>query len=47
MTADQISTANAELRSQTPLEIIRWAIAHANGRAIWLLVYNTGATVDA
>ena len=22
-------------------------VPHANGRAIWLLVYNTGATVDA
>jgi phosphoadenosine phosphosulfate reductase len=34
MTSDHISKANAELRSQTPLEIIRWAIARANGRAI-------------
>src|SRR5271167_2681307 len=34
MTAEQISKANADLRSAPPLEIIRWAIAQANGRAI-------------
>ena len=34
MTANQIAQANTELRSQSPLEIIRWAIAQANGRAI-------------
>src|ERR1017187_8143254 len=34
MTAEQIATANAELRAKPPLEIIRWAIAQANGRAI-------------
>jgi phosphoadenosine phosphosulfate reductase len=34
MTADQISSANAELRNKTPLEIVKWAIAQANGRAI-------------
>jgi len=34
MTPDQISNANAELRTKSPLEIIRWAIAQANGRAI-------------
>lgn len=34
MTPDQISQANAELRNKSPLEIIRWAIAQANGRAI-------------
>jgi phosphoadenosine phosphosulfate reductase len=34
MTAEQISKANAELHSKSPLEIIRWAIAQANGRAI-------------
>jgi phosphoadenosine phosphosulfate reductase len=34
MTADQIAQANADLRDQTPLEIVRWAIAQANGRAI-------------
>jgi phosphoadenosine phosphosulfate reductase len=34
MTTDQISKANAELRAKSPLEIIRWAIAQANDRAI-------------
>src|SRR5476651_1928789 len=34
MTADQISKANAELRSKSPLEIVKWAVAQANGRAI-------------
>ena len=34
MTPDQIAKANAELRSQSPLEIVRWAIGQANGRAI-------------
>src|SRR5579872_5614455 len=34
MSPDQISKANVELRSKPPLEIIRWAIAQANGRAI-------------
>ena len=34
MTPDQISKANAELRSKSPPEIVRWAIAQANGRAI-------------
>jgi phosphoadenosine phosphosulfate reductase len=34
MTAEQIKNANAELRSQSPLEIIRWSLAQANGRAI-------------
>jgi phosphoadenosine phosphosulfate reductase len=34
MTPDQISKASAELRNQSPLEIVRWAIAQANGRAI-------------
>ena len=34
MNADQIAKANAELRSQSPLEIVRWAIGQANGRAI-------------
>lgn len=29
-----IAQANAELRGQPPLEIVRWAIARANGRAI-------------
>jgi phosphoadenosine phosphosulfate reductase len=34
MTAEQIQKANAELRSQSPLEIVRWAIAQAGGKAI-------------
>jgi phosphoadenosine phosphosulfate reductase len=34
MTPDQISKANAELRSKSPLEIVKWAVAQANGRAI-------------
>jgi phosphoadenosine phosphosulfate reductase len=34
MTADQTAQANVELRSQSPLEIVKWAIARANGRAI-------------
>jgi len=34
MTPDQISRANAELRTKVPLEIVRWAIAQAQGRAI-------------
>jgi phosphoadenosine phosphosulfate reductase len=34
MTAEQIAQANAELRTKTPLEIIRWALANAGGRAI-------------
>jgi phosphoadenosine phosphosulfate reductase len=34
MTPDQISKANAELRSKTPLEIVKWAVAQAKGRAI-------------
>jgi len=34
MTPEQISKANSELRSKSPLDIVRWAIARANGRAI-------------
>ena len=34
MTSDQISKANAELRSKAPLEIVKWAITQAKGRAI-------------
>jgi len=34
MTLDQISKANTELRSQSPLDIIHWAVALAHGRAI-------------
>jgi phosphoadenosine phosphosulfate reductase len=34
MTPDRIAKANAELRDKSPLEIVRWAIAQTNGRAI-------------
>ena len=34
MTPDQISKANAGLRNKSPLEIVKWALAQANGRAI-------------
>jgi phosphoadenosine phosphosulfate reductase len=34
MNSDQIAKANAELSPLSPLEIIRWAIAQADGRAI-------------
>jgi phosphoadenosine phosphosulfate reductase len=34
MTTDEILKANEELRSKSPLEIVRWAVAHAKGRAI-------------
>ncbi|HEU6448398.1 MAG TPA: phosphoadenosine phosphosulfate reductase family protein [Verrucomicrobiae bacterium] len=34
MTAAEISKANSELRNKSPLEIVKWAIARANGRAI-------------
>ena len=34
MTADQIARANGELRNQPSLEIVRWAIAQAKGRAV-------------
>src|ERR1700729_977110 len=34
MTAEQIKNANAELRNKSPLEIVKWAIAQAAGRAI-------------
>jgi len=34
MTTEQIAQANAELRTKSPLEIIRWAIDRAGGRAI-------------
>jgi phosphoadenosine phosphosulfate reductase len=34
MAPDQISRWNAELRSKSPLEITRWAIAQAGGRAV-------------
>jgi phosphoadenosine phosphosulfate reductase len=34
MTADQIARINAELRTKAPIEIIRWAVSQAKGRAI-------------
>jgi len=34
MTAEQIAKANANLRFQSPLEIVRWAVANAAGRAV-------------
>lgn len=34
MTSDQIATANSELRGKPALEIVKWAIAQAGGRAI-------------
>ncbi len=34
MTPEQIARANAELHDRPPLDIVRWAIAQSNGRAI-------------
>ncbi|MHB1309569.1 MAG: phosphoadenosine phosphosulfate reductase domain-containing protein [Limisphaerales bacterium] len=34
MTPEQIASANAALRSQSALEIVRWAIDRADGRAV-------------
>jgi phosphoadenosine phosphosulfate reductase len=34
MTPDQITQANAELRGKSALEIVRWAVGRAGGRAI-------------
>jgi len=34
MTPELLADWNAELRSKSPLEITRWAIAHAEGRAV-------------
>lgn len=34
MTSAEISQWNAELRSKSPVEIIRWAVARAGGRAV-------------
>jgi len=34
MTPDQLASWNTELRTKSPLEITRWAIAQAGGRAI-------------
>lgn len=34
MTPDQITATNAELRDKPALEIVKWAVAQSNGRAI-------------
>ena len=34
LTSEQIAAANATLRGQSPLDIVRWAIAQSGGRAI-------------
>ena len=34
MTPERIAKANVELRNKSPLEIVRWAVAQTNGRAI-------------
>jgi phosphoadenosine phosphosulfate reductase len=34
MTADQITQANGDLRHQSALDIVKWAIAQAKGRAV-------------
>ncbi|HSI34577.1 MAG TPA: phosphoadenosine phosphosulfate reductase family protein [Tepidisphaeraceae bacterium] len=34
MTPTEIQSANATLATQSPLDVVRWAIAHANGRAV-------------
>jgi len=34
MTTDQISRANVELQDKSALDIVKWAVAQANGRAI-------------
>jgi phosphoadenosine phosphosulfate reductase len=34
MTADQIAQANTELRAKSALDIVKWAITQANGRAV-------------
>src|SRR6185503_412587 len=34
MTPDQITLANTDLRHRSALEIVKWSIAQANGRAI-------------
>ena len=33
MTPEQISQANADLRGKSALDIVKWAIAQAGGRA--------------
>lgn len=34
LSPDQIAAANVDLRSRTPLDIVRWAIGQSHGRAI-------------
>jgi len=34
MTPEQITRANADLQNKPALDIVKWAIAHANGRAL-------------
>jgi len=34
MSPDQIAKTNLELRRKSPFEIVQWAIAHADGRAV-------------
>ncbi|MCW5558313.1 MAG: phosphoadenosine phosphosulfate reductase family protein [Verrucomicrobiae bacterium] len=34
MTVEQVARANQELRDQSPLEVVRWAIAQSGGRAL-------------
>src|SRR5690349_22132650 len=34
MTPEQISQANQRLRNESPLDIVRWAVAQAKGRAV-------------
>src|SRR5688500_20031140 len=34
MTLDQITQANSELRDKPALDIVKWAVSQANGRAI-------------
>src|SRR5499426_2774737 len=34
MTPDQIAQANNELKGRPALDVVRWAVAQANGRAI-------------
>ena len=34
MTPTDIHSANATLATQSPLDVVRWAVARANGRAL-------------
>lgn len=34
MTPSELAQANAQLRTKTPIEVVRWAVAQAGGRAI-------------